>query len=326
MRTLAWTCCAWLIVAGILQGEEAAKVLPPEIEQLVAEHEATWAKIETLDVEYQVTASIPIGPGPHRPKTGAGRWVRGEGFERLVAERIVDGPSGDEIVCLAEFSVIGRESRCLIREIDGSNDGKTYSDEYVRRQLASSAQPWMRQFAHELGGALTLRELATQWPTTLERTETGYQGDRIAMFKAMRPVEEGSPEAGSFVRVFLNLDKGCLVQRVDQFDTNGATKPRTPPEKPARFATGNVLLATDYLDCGEGIWFPAEVRGYLIPDCQPDDLHRTDDWMGIVQWKTISVRTNEPLDSTLGAPIVREASFANSFGSVPQPAILPIRR
>lgn len=48
--------------------------------------------------------------------------------------------------------------------------------------------------------------------------------------------------------------------------------------------------------------------------------------MGIVTWNTISAKVNEPLDPSLGAPIVREASFANYFGSVPQPEILPLRR
>ncbi|HEV7282893.1 MAG TPA: hypothetical protein VGN57_21990 [Pirellulaceae bacterium] len=236
MHRFVWTRCVWFVFAGFLfagfvRAEEAAKVLPPEVEALVAEHEATWAKIRTLDVEYQMTASVPLGADPPSPKTGAARWVRDEGLERLVAERIVNGPDGADILCLAEFSAIGSQTRCLIRQLDGSNEGESFGEDYVRHRLALDTQPWMRQFACELGGPKTLRELATEWPTTLEEGETTFRGDRVKALKAMRPAEEGSPEAGSFVRVFLNLDKGCLVQRAinsrRRRERRGARRPRS---------------------------------------------------------------------------------------------------
>jgi hypothetical protein len=326
MRPLA--CCVWFVLSGLtfacfVRGEEPSKVLPPEIEKLVAEHEATWAKIETLDVEYETTASIPISAPS---KTLAGRWIRGEGFERLVAEQDALGPGGVKVVRIEELSAIGSECRSFTREIGRDYERESFDESYVRRWLAMRSQQWMRQFAHELGGEMTLRELVTEWPTTLEEEATGSSGDRLRSLKALRPVAAGSPEAGSFVCVTLNLDKGCLVQRVDQLAKDGGLRRVKAPAKPTPVDVGNVLVATDFLDCGDGIWFPAEVRGYILVDCLPEDMTRLDDYLGIVTWKTVSAKANEPLDSSIGGPIAREASIANSFGNVPQPAILPLRR
>lgn len=250
----------FVCVSGAIGRFAAAQDL--SLSEIVQANEATWGAIFAADVIYNADARH-VEKGAlisHRSTTGH-RWSFVRDRERIrlhdfdnsgrFEDRYTDKEFAKTLLC-SETLDVGqlKLTPCDTKGIRA----------FIEPSLPSVFEKKSPELLRRIGllgdDLLSLRELAEKWRVTQPvRIDEGdhRQLKLRATYPSSTPTNQWT---GSYLDVFVNIDKGFLVERVDAFDTGLARSDETNGSVVVQY----IKQVLKFRDCGNGVFFPEVVE------------------------------------------------------------------
>ena len=266
-------------------------------------NERAWESVYSVDMTFEVTTTIvENGKETARLSSQHCRWSQKGSLERLRmpiklinmgANKDEELPEGMEDYFLDGQTVhylTGPESPiteplsvCEQRGLSGHIAPQT-SQELVGRR------PELLRHIRFLGvkDCITLSVIVASWKTTLkEKPLKDDSGDVLWCIHAEYPPKNAEdPRSGSYVDIYVNANKGFMVQKLSFYDC-GAARDKSGQYVPIVY----LQEVKEFHNCGNGIFFPKLVTFVNFNTADPP--HTGDGFFETI--RTTKLVVNEPL-------------------------------
>jgi tetratricopeptide (TPR) repeat protein len=274
----------------LFAGESPSSTSPetdrvPTLAEIAKANDAAWAKIQSVEMVFEQTLSL-VNDGKKEQELVSTDliWSQNGRRERLTG-------------CFRTF-VCGSDKqgrpqitiRIQYRDhfIDGDSEWRFIDDEPINRNreipvcdrprgLHASispktslglpdSPPLLKNIWHgePSESPAMLSEIIASWKVSMKewhQVKGRYGFDKMWLLHAEYPSKgKDDPKAGSFMDIYVNADKGYLIQEILHFRNNDATNAKTK-ERVGVYYEDEV---TEFQDCGNGVFFPKTVQRRLL--------------------------------------------------------------
>ena len=252
----------------------------PTLAEIAKANDAAWEAIKSVDIEYVLTMKCVENGRTSQETQRPGHWSKAGNLERL---RMY--PNTVEFGCPKNATFGGHEEsddllcdgKTMRRwwDYDAKNKNKgaltlqnqQHLSAYIRpgtpRTLATQrgiSPELLRYLRFEYESPLALSEIIASWKVSLKKKQTTKAGETLWLIHAEYPPKKSDDKlAGSYMDIYVNANKGFLIQKVTFYENNAAFDAKNVPA--GEYSTVEI---EEFLDSGYGVSFPKQAKYHLI--------------------------------------------------------------
>lgn len=262
--------------------EKSAAERVPTLAEIAKANDTAWNAIKSIDVEYTIVSQCVENGKLTRDTQSKRRWSKSENMERVreypTTVKINKSRFGN--VSKPEFEDYYFDGKLMrhLRDSKPQQEKKdlTYSDQKGLEATIGTKTNWplcadvelLRYLYFDSSPLkmhqLTLANIISEWTVSIQDKQTTSSGDTLWILHAEYPQKDAKDKrAGTYIDVYVNANKGFLVQKAIFFANGSAHRPDGTP-----VTSCVVKEIKEFQDCGHGVFFPKTAEFHLLGDAK----------------------------------------------------------